>query len=251
MRRLVNRALDVAVPLWVALWIALGAVIADELRTLTELTGTVGRVGTAAREVGGGRDGLSGLPLIGDGLFDPAHAIEQAGASAEASSRASVRTASTLLGVAIATCRHDSASPATAAHCARRCARPGMTRAWTDYVPIAAAVLLISLGSDYNVFPRRAHLAGSLRTLRPRGGHRGRQPSRHLDHVAGIVLGLSFALLAIVPIQAFRELAVCMAVGVVLDAFIVRTLLVPALIALVGEHSAWPGRGLRAKSPGT
>ncbi len=65
------------------------------------------------------------------------------------------------------------------------------------------------------------------------------------------MLGLSFALLAIVPIQAFRELAVCMAVGALLDAFIVRTLLVPALIALVGECSAWPGRGLRAKSPRT
>lgn len=100
-----NRALDVAMPLWIALWIALGVVIADELRTLTELTVTVGRVGTAARELGDGLDGLSGLPLIGDRLSDPAHAIEQAGASAEASSRTSgrsVRTASTLLGVAIA-----------------------------------------------------------------------------------------------------------------------------------------------------
>lgn len=99
------RPLDLAVPLWVALWIVLGVAIAGELRTLTELTGTVGRVGTAAREVGSSLDGLSGLPLIGDRLSDPARAVEQAGASAETSSRASgrsVRTASTLLGVAIA-----------------------------------------------------------------------------------------------------------------------------------------------------
>jgi RND superfamily putative drug exporter len=58
--------------------------------------------------------------------------------------------------------------------------------------------------------------------------------------VAGLVLALSFALLALVPIRAFRELAFAMAAGLLIDAFVVRTLLVPALIALVGPRGAWP-----------
>ena len=45
--------------------------------------------------------------------------------------------------------------------------------------------------------------------------------------VAGLALAASFALLAIVPLRSFREFAFVMAVGVLVDTFIVRTLLVP------------------------
>ncbi|HZU60052.1 MAG TPA: MMPL family transporter, partial [Solirubrobacteraceae bacterium] len=62
---------------------------------------------------------------------------------------------------------------------------------------------------------------------------------------AGFVLAISFALLAIVPLRPFREIAFGMAVGLLIDAFVVRTVLVPALLALVGPRSAWPGRALR------
>ena len=57
-----------------------------------------------------------------------------------------------------------------------------------------------------------------------------------------MALALSFALLAIVPLQAFRQFAFAMVVGVLLDAFLVRTYLVPALVTLVGPASSWPGR---------
>ena len=60
--------------------------------------------------------------------------------------------------------------------------------------------------------------------------------------VAGIVLALSFALLALVPVRPLRELAFAMSCGLLIDAFVVRTLFVPALITLVGPVSAWPGR---------
>ena len=61
-----------------------------------------------------------------------------------------------------------------------------------------------------------------------------------------LVLGFSFALLAIVPLQPFREIAFAMAAGLLIDAFVVRTLLVPALITLFGEGGSWPGGRLRA-----
>ena len=63
--------------------------------------------------------------------------------------------------------------------------------------------------------------------------------------IAGLVLAASFALLALVPLRPFRELAFAMAIGLLIDAFLVRTLLVPALMILVGERSGWPGRRLR------
>ena len=43
------------------------------------------------------------------------------------------------------------------------------------------------------------------------------------------------------PLQAFAELGFALAVGVLVDAFVVRSLLVPALISLFGDASWWPG----------
>ncbi len=116
----------------------------------------------------------------------------------------------------------------------------------TYYVPFAAAVLLLSLGSDYNVFLvgriwgqaeqrgiREAVLAGGASAARPIA-------------VAGLILAASFALLALVPIRSFRELAFAMSLGLLIDAFLVRTLLVPALMSLLGGWSAWPSKRLFA-----
>jgi len=60
--------------------------------------------------------------------------------------------------------------------------------------------------------------------------------------VAGITLAATFALLAMVPLEPFRQLAVLMALGVLLDALFVRPLLIPALIALMGRFTWWPSR---------
>ena len=70
--------------------------------------------------------------------------------------------------------------------------------------------------------------------------------------VAGITLAATFALLALVPLLPFRQLALLMALGVLIDALFVRPLLIPALIALgrprdvVAEPPARPGIGPRA-----
>ena len=101
----------------------------------------------------------------------------------------------------------------------------------TYYVPFAAAVLLVSLGSDYNVFVvGQIRDEASRRPLREAVAVAAPRASRSIS-VAGLALAASFGLLAIVPLQAFRELAFALAVGVLLDAFVVRSILVPALIS--------------------
>src|SRR5690348_16554434 len=109
------------------------------------------------------------------------------------------------------------------------------------FVPFAAGVLLVSLGSDYNVFvvgriweeARRRPVADAVAVATP-------QASRAIT-TAGVALAASFAMLAVIPLQQFRQIALAMALGVVLDAIVVRSLLVPALVALFGRFGMWPG----------
>ena len=109
------------------------------------------------------------------------------------------------------------------------------------FVPFAAGVLLISLGSDYNVFvvgriweeARRRPVPDAVATAAPGA-------SRAIT-TAGVALAVSFAMLAVIPLEQFRQIAITMAVGVILDAIAVRSLLVPALVALFGRLGMWPG----------
>ncbi len=113
------------------------------------------------------------------------------------------------------------------------------------YVPFVVAVLLISLGSDYNVFvvgriweeARRLPLREAVAVAVPRA-------SRAIT-TAGLALAAGFGLLALVPLAQFREIAVAMALGILLDTFVVRSLLVPALVVLFGRVGSWPGRTAR------
>jgi putative drug exporter of the RND superfamily len=109
------------------------------------------------------------------------------------------------------------------------------------FVPFAAGVLLVSLGSDYNVFvvgriweeARRRPVPDAVAVAAP-------QASRAIT-TAGVALAASFAMLAVIPLEQFRQIALAMAVGVIVDAIIVRSLLVPALVALFGRLGMWPG----------
>jgi RND superfamily putative drug exporter len=118
------------------------------------------------------------------------------------------------------------------------------------YVPFTVGVLLISLGADYNVFVvGRIWEEARRRPLRDAIAVAGSQASRAIT-VAGITLAASFALLAIIPLQQFREVAVAMAAGIVIDTVIARSLLVPALVALFGRAGMWPGRRRSRRLPG-
>ena len=113
------------------------------------------------------------------------------------------------------------------------------------YVPLVGAVMLVGLGSDYNVLIA-GRIREEMRRRRVREAIAVATPaaSRAIT-VAGITLAATFALLALVPLRPFRELALLMALGVLIDALFVRPLLIPALIALAGRATWWPSR-LRA-----
>ena len=112
----------------------------------------------------------------------------------------------------------------------------------TYYVPLATAVLLVSLGSDYNVFVA-GRIWAEARTRRLREAVAVATPqAAGAITVAGVTLAASFALLALVPLRSFREFALLMVVGVLIDTLLVRSLLIPGLVSIFGEWSWWPGR---------
>jgi RND superfamily putative drug exporter len=113
------------------------------------------------------------------------------------------------------------------------------------YVPLVGAVMLVGLGSDYNVF-----IAGRIRDETHRRNFRdavaaGTSSASRTITVAGVTLAATFALLTLVPLLPFRELALLMTLGVLVDALLVRSVLIPALIVLSGRASWWP----RAPTP--
>lgn len=114
----------------------------------------------------------------------------------------------------------------------------------TFYVPFAAAVLLVALGSDYNIFGvGHAWEEAQVRPLREALAVTIPQSARAI-RTAGFTLALSFGLLVLVPLRPFRELAFALSVGILIDVFLVRSLLVPSLLTVVGPASGWPGRQL-------
>ena len=116
----------------------------------------------------------------------------------------------------------------------------------TYYVPFVVSVLLISLGSDYNIFVvGRIWQEASLRPLREAIAIAAPEASRAI-RAAGITLAASFAIIAIIPIRSFREIAFAMVIGILIETFVVRSLLAPSLITIFGYFSGWPGHRLHA-----
>lgn len=109
-------------------------------------------------------------------------------------------------------------------------------------VPLFAFVFLVALGIDYSIFLMsrareetllHGHREGILRALTVTGG---------VITSAGVVLAATFAALAVIPLLFLLQLAFLVAFGVLVDALIVRTLLIPALSLDVGRRLWWPGR---------
>jgi RND superfamily putative drug exporter len=57
---------------------------------------------------------------------------------------------------------------------------------------------------------------------------------------AGIILAGTFAALTVSPLQILLQIGITVAMGVLIDTFVVRSLLIPALTAFIGERAWWP-----------
>lgn len=109
-------------------------------------------------------------------------------------------------------------------------------------VPLFAFVFLVALGIDYNIFLMTRVREETRRIGTRRGVVVGLSATGAVITSAGIVLAATFSALAVIPLIFLAQIAFLVAFGVLLDALLVRTLLVPALAVDLGGRFWWPSR---------
>ena len=109
-------------------------------------------------------------------------------------------------------------------------------------VPLYGFVFLVALGIDYNIFLMTRVREESLVHGTRKGILRGLVATGGVITSAGLVLAATFAALGVIPILFLAQLAFIVAFGVLLDTFIVRSLLVPALAYDIGKKIWWPSK---------
>ncbi len=109
--------------------------------------------------------------------------------------------------------------------------------------PLLAFVFLVALGVDYSIFLMSRTREESLRHGTRAGVRRSLAVTGGVITSAGLVLAATFAALGVLPLIFLAQIAFIVGFGVLVDTFIVRSLLVPGLIADVGRVSWWPWAG--------
>lgn len=108
------------------------------------------------------------------------------------------------------------------------------------FIPLIVFVLLVALGSDYNIFlMSRVREESWTRPLRE-GIRVASARTGTVITSAGIILAGTFATLMSAPLMLLFQVGLCVALGVLIDTFVVRSLLVPAITAVVGDRAWWP-----------
>lgn len=106
--------------------------------------------------------------------------------------------------------------------------------------PLFAFLFLAALGVDYTIFlvtrarEEAAHHGardGMIRAVSATGG---------VITSAGIVLAAVFCVLGVLPLIALTQIGIIVGLGILLDTFVVRTLVIPALFTLIGNRIWWP-----------
>jgi RND superfamily putative drug exporter len=114
----------------------------------------------------------------------------------------------------------------------------------TDFLVTAAIVFALS--TDYGVF-----LLGRIKEARDRGLPErdaiatGLASTGRVVTAAAILLAVAIGAFSTSSISFIQQIGVAAATGVLIDAFVVRTLLVPSLMALLGAWNWWSPRPLR------
>ena len=124
--------------------------------------------------------------------------------------------------------------------------QPGMT----FILPFLLFVFLLALGEDYNILVMtRIREEATRLPLREAVG-RALAATGTTVTSAGLVLALTFGVLALVGsgsagpanVRTIVDVGVGLALGVLMDTFLVRTLLVPSAVVLIGRWNWWPSR---------
>jgi RND superfamily putative drug exporter len=106
--------------------------------------------------------------------------------------------------------------------------------------PLFAFLFLVALGVDYTIFlvtrareetPRYGTRSGIVRAVSATGA---------VITSAGIVLAAVFTVLGVLPLIVLTQLGIIVGLGILLDTFVVRTVVIPALFTLIGPAIWWP-----------
>lgn len=109
-------------------------------------------------------------------------------------------------------------------------------------VPLYGFVFLVALGIDYTIFLMTRVREETLKTGTKEGMRTGLIATGGVITSAGIVLAATFAALGVIPLIFLAQLAFIVAFGVLLDATVVRALLIPALVEDIGSRVWWPSK---------
>jgi putative drug exporter of the RND superfamily len=109
-------------------------------------------------------------------------------------------------------------------------------------LPMYIFIFLVALGVDYNIF-LAARIREESRRIGTRAGTlRGLAVTGGVITAAGLVMAATFAALAQLPYVSVAEVGMAVALGVLLDTLLVRTVLVPATLLTLGDRVWWPAR---------
>ena len=109
------------------------------------------------------------------------------------------------------------------------------------FIPLMVFVLLVALGSDYNIF-LMSRVREESQTQPLRSGIRvASARTGTVITSAGLILAGTFGALITSPLQLLFQVGITVGLGVLIDTFVVRSLLVPAITAFIGELAWWPG----------
>ncbi|WDL95686.1 MMPL family transporter [Alicyclobacillus sp. ALC3] len=108
-------------------------------------------------------------------------------------------------------------------------------------IPLYAFVFLVALGEDYNIFMVSRIWQERWRMPLRQAISEGVSRTSGVITSAGLILAGTFAVLSSLPIQILVQFGIITAIGVLLDTFIVRPFVVPAITAILGRVSFWPG----------
>ncbi len=116
-------------------------------------------------------------------------------------------------------------------------------------LPLFAFIFLVALGVDYNIFLMARVREETLRHGTRVGMIRGVAVTGGVITSAGIVLAGTFMVLGVLPLVFLTEIGFVIAFGVLLDTFLVRSVLVPALVFDIGPKVWWPSELGRRDEP--